>query len=86
MESKIFFLIILSGCIVLFLGVVVSVILVLMEKKQDWIDYDNYILSILWSPSFCYNKEQNQSECFDRLDELNINKSFIIHGLWPAYS
>ena len=86
MESKLFFLIILSGCIVLFLGVVVSVILVLMEKKQDWIDYDNYILSILWSPSFCFNQEQNQSECFDRLDELNINKSFIIHGLWPAYS
>ena len=86
MENKIFFLIILSGCIFLFIGSVISVILILMEKKEDWVDYDGYILSILWSPSYCFNTQQNQSECFDHLDKLNINKSFIIHGLWPAYS
>ena len=57
-----------------------------MEKKEDWVDYDGCILSILWSPSYCFNTQQNQSECFDHLDKLNINKSFIIHGLWPAYS
>ena len=85
MDNKIFFLMVLIGSIILFLGVVLSIILLLMEKKEDWSEYDSYILSILWSPSFCFNKEQNQSECFDRLDELDINNSFIIHGLWPAF-
>ena len=85
MDNKLFFLIVLIGSIILFLGVVLSIILLLMEKKEDWSEYDSYILSILWSPSFCFNKEQNQSECFDHLDELDINNSFIIHGLWPAF-
>ena len=76
---------VLIGSIILFLGVILSVILLLMEKKEDWSEYNSYILSILWSPSVCFNKEQNQTECFDRLDELNINNSFIIHGLWPAF-
>ena len=85
MDNKIFFLMVLIGSIILFLGVVLSIILLLMEKKEDWSEYDSYILSLYYSPTLCYNKKQYQSECFDRLDELDINKSFIIHGLWPAF-
>ena len=56
-----------------------------MDKKEDWRDYDSYILSISWSPSICYNQKEKSEECFNTLDELNINKSLIINGLWPAY-
>ena len=57
-----------------------------MEKKADWSDYDSYILSVYWSPSSCFIKKENQKECFDTLDKLDINNSFIIHGLWPTYA
>ena len=57
-----------------------------MERKADWSDYDSYILGLYWSPSICFNKKENKEECLARLDELNINNSFIIHGLWPTYS
>ena len=86
MENKKFFLIVLIGSILLFLGIVVTLILVLMERKADWSDYDSYILGVYWSPSVCFNKKENKEECLARLDELNINKSFIIHGLWPTYA
>ena len=86
MENKLLFVIVLFGCILLFLGIIVTIILLLMEKKEDWRDYDSYILSITWSPSTCFNKKINQTECFNELDKLNINSSFIIHGLWPVYS
>ena len=56
------------------------------EIQEDWRDYDSYILSITWSPSTCFNKKINQTECFNELDKLDINSSFIIHGLWPVYS
>ena len=85
MENKLFFVLILIGCILLFLGIIITIIYLLMDKKEDWRDYDSYILSISWSPSICYNQKEKSEECFNTLDELNINKSLIINGLWPAY-
>ena len=86
MENKLYFIIILVGCILLFLGIIIAIIYLWMDRKEDWRDYDSYILSIGWGPSICYNKKEKKEECFDQLDKLNINKSFIIHGLWPTYS
>ena len=86
MENKIFFLLTLIGSIILFLGIIIALILLLMERKADWSDYDSYILSLFWGPGVCFNAEQNKEKCFEQLDKLNINKSFIIHGLWPTYA
>ena len=57
-----------------------------MEKNEDFNQYDSYILSIFWSPASCFNFDGNKTACFERLDELDINKSFIINGLWPTYA
>ena len=86
MENKYIFLTLLSTSIFIFLGIIITVLLALMKKKEFWSEYDSYIFSLSWSPSLCYNKETNQEDCYRRLDELNINDSFIIHGLWPTYS
>ena len=88
MENKLYFLLILVGCVLLFLGIIVSIILLLMDKKEHWRDYDSYILGISWAPSICYNQNDKTKEkdCFSKLDELNINTSFIINGLRPEYS
>ena len=37
-----------------------------MEKKEDWRDYDSYILSITWSPSTCFNKKKS-NRMFQRI-------------------
>ena len=86
MENKIFFLFTLIGSIILFLGIIIALILLLMERKADWSDYDSYILSLFWGPAVCFNAEQNQEKCYEQLDILDINKSFVIHGLWPTYA
>ena len=86
MENKLLFILILIGVILVFLGIIVTIIFLLMNKKEDWRDYDCYILSIFWSPSICYNLNEKSTECFDTLDKLDINKSLIINGLWVAYS
>ena len=56
-----------------------------MKGKEDWREYDSYILTISWSPGLCYNKKEKIEECYSLLDKLNINYSFIINGLWPSY-
>ena len=86
MENKLFFILVLSGCILVFLGVIITIIYLWMEQKRDWMDYESYILSISWAPSSCFNKKEKKEDCFNELDILDINKSFIIHGLWPVYN
>ena len=44
-------------------------------------NYDNYIFSRSWIPSFC--KFNNQSICHNN---SNNYTKFTIHGLWPTYS
>ena len=85
MESKIFYLAILVGSILLFLSIIVAIIFLLTDKNEDWKDYDSYIFSVFWPPASCYNKNDNKEECYQRLKELDINNMFIIHGLWPTY-
>ena len=85
MENKLLFISILIAAILIFLAIIV-IIIFLMNKEEDWRDYDRYILSISWSPSVCFNEKEKRQECFDTLDKLNINKSLIINGLWPIYS
>ena len=86
MEDRFRFLVPLIGFIFLFLGIITSISLLVLQKREDWKDYDSYILSFYWAPTFCLNKERNNEECYQRLDDLGINNSFIIRGLWPTYS
>ena len=94
-KNPIFYIIILLGYLLLLIGMIITLIIFIAEgksqneektEKEDWSQYDCYILSIFWSPSSCFNKKENKEKCFDTIDNLDINKSFIIHGLWPTYS
>src|ERR1700750_1242402 len=48
-------------------------------------EFDFYVLSLSWSPSFCQEAEErgngrrSQSQCSGR------PYSFVVHGLWPQY-
>jgi ribonuclease T2 len=48
-------------------------------------DFDYYVLSLSWSPSFCEeaaergNGRRSQAQCGER------PFSFVVHGLWPQY-
>jgi ribonuclease T2 len=48
-------------------------------------EFDFYVLSLSWSPSFCEaaaergNAERSQVQCGER------PFSFVVHGLWPQY-
>ena len=40
-------------------------------------DFDYYILSLSWSPEFCYG-HSNSVEC-------SQHRGFVVHGLWPQF-
>src|SRR6516165_2487386 len=46
-------------------------------------EFDYYVLSLSWSPSFCEEAEErgrnSQAQCGGR------PFSFVVHGLWPQY-
>src|SRR5215471_1445996 len=45
-------------------------------------EFDFYVLSLSWSPSFCDaagDRAKQQAECNER------PYSFVVHGLWPQY-
>jgi ribonuclease T2 len=48
-------------------------------------EFDFYVLSLSWSPSFCAaaeergNSGRSQAQCGER------PFSFVVHGLWPQY-
>jgi len=48
-------------------------------------EFDFYVLSLSWSPSFCEeasergNEGRSQAQCGGR------PFSFVVHGLWPQY-
>ena len=92
MEDKTYLYSFLLGCAFLLLGIIITIILVLNDDKkenekqnEDWKKYDCYIFSIFWPPSSCFNKNSDNEVCFNRINELQIENSFIIHGLWPNY-
>ena len=55
------------------------------EQRQNTAgEFDFYVLSLSWSPSFCENAEErgrrrSQAQCGGR------PFSFVVHGLWPQY-
>ncbi len=46
-------------------------------------DFDFYVLSLSWSPSFCAEggASRSRSQCAP-----GANPGFVVHGLWPQYS
>ena len=91
MKDKTYFLVFLIGCIILILGLIITIILILTddkdedEPKEDWNQYDSYILSMIWPPSSCFTKYLENKTCFTRVRELKDDFNFIVHGLWPTY-
>ncbi len=54
------------------------------DRRQDVPgDFDYYVLSLSWSPSFCEEAEErgrrSQAQCGGR------PFAFVVHGLWPQY-
>ena len=56
------------------------------DRRQDEPgQFDFYVLSLSWSPSFCEeasergNEGRSQAQCGGR------PFSFVVHGLWPQY-
>ncbi len=42
-------------------------------------DFDFYVLSLSWSPTFCLTHPQDQ-QCTGK------GYGFVLHGLWPQYA
>ena len=91
MADRTYFVIFLIGCLILILGIIITILFLLTEnreiepEKDDWNQYDSYIFSIFWPPSSCFNKRAENKSCFNRVRELKDDNNFIIHGLWPTY-
>ena len=83
MEINILFLIVIISAAILLISISISVYLVLIDKKLPE-TYNCYIFSILWTPTSCETKYNKNYECFQKIKELNIEKYFTIHGLWPT--
>lgn len=55
------------------------------RRQQEPGQFDFYVLSLSWSPSFCEASRErnggrsNQQQCGER------PYSFVVHGLWPQY-
>jgi ribonuclease I len=89
MRDKTYYLIFLIACILLVIGIIITIIILSKEDedaKEDWEKYDCYIFSIFWPPSSCFNKWSGNEKCFSRIRELNDDNNFIVHGLWPSYT
>lgn len=46
-------------------------------------DFDFYVLSLSWSPTFCDSEagRRNRSQC-----GIHERAEFVVHGLWPQYT
>src|SRR5262245_12074681 len=82
-----------AGCRVTFVALVVSLVLAVSEivapahaqdrRQNQPGQFDFYVLSLSWSPSFCEAAGERgtppQQQCGAR------PYSFVVHGLWPQY-
>jgi ribonuclease T2 len=41
--------------------------------------FDYYVLTLSWSPSYCLTHQQDRAQCGGR------GYGFVLHGLWPQY-
>jgi ribonuclease T2 len=61
----------------------VSAVALAQDARQNQPgEFDFYVLSLSWSPSFCDaagDRAKQQAECSER------PYSFVVHGLWPQY-
>jgi len=42
--------------------------------------FDYYLLSLSWSPSYCLTHQEDQVQCGSK------GYGFVVHGLWPQYA
>lgn len=42
--------------------------------------FDYYLLSLSWSPSYCLTHQEDQAQCGAK------GYGFVVHGLWPQYA
>src|SRR5580693_10574306 len=48
-------------------------------------EFDFYVLSLSWSPSFCEEASERGSEQRSQAQCGGRPFSFVVHGLWPQY-
>ena len=48
-------------------------------------EFDFYVLSLSWSPSFCEEAAERGSEARSQVQCGGRPFSFVVHGLWPQY-
>jgi ribonuclease T2 len=70
--------------LMMMLGSAVGPTLAQDQRQNTPGEFDFYVLSLSWSPSFCENAEErggrrSQAQCGGR------PFSFVVHGLWPQY-
>jgi len=64
------------------LGLSAAAVLAQDARQNQPGEFDFYVLSLSWSPSFCDaagDRAKQQAECSER------PYSFVVHGLWPQY-
>src|ERR1700758_2731048 len=68
------------AAVALWLTVAPAGIAVAQDRRQNQPgQFDFYVLSLSWSPSFCETAGGRGPECGAR------PYSFVVHGLWPQY-
>lgn len=68
---------------VLFKFLFLALLLSTPSKAQKAGDFDYYLLTLSWSPSYCADdakKGRDKLQCFS-----SRNYGFVVHGLWPQY-
>src|SRR5690349_20641312 len=53
------------------------------EQRNKPGDFDFYVLSLSWSPSFCKESEERGRDSGEQCRGRPY--SFVVHGLWPQY-
>ena len=48
-------------------------------------EFDFYVLSLSWSPSFCEEASERGSGGRSQAQCGGLPFSFVVHGLWPQY-
>ncbi|HUD24669.1 MAG TPA: ribonuclease T2 [Burkholderiaceae bacterium] len=50
-----------------------------LPEAADAGSFDDYVLALSWSPTFCASHPGDYPECSQR-------RGFVVHGLWPHYA
>lgn len=75
-----------SALFVLFLVLTCAVAPAQDRRQNTPGQFDFYVLSLSWSPSFCAATEERSSGSAARQQQCGERPfSFVVHGLWPQY-